>query len=180
MTILVCFSGQIGSGKTSVSAAVAAALGWGRTGFGDYLRAEIARTSGDPEAREVLQDLGQRLVETDPEAFCRSVLIAGNFKPGDNFLIDGVRHVDIFRILKRLGAPSIARLLFLDVANSHRLARVRDRVDGDDFVRAETHRVESELRNELPALADRVVDATQPFDEVVSDCLACIGTWQQA
>lgn len=91
MTVLVCFSGQIGSGKSSVSVAVATALGWSRTGFGDYLRAQIVQAGGDPHSRETLQDLGQRLVEADPEEFCRSVLNDGGFRPGEDFLIDGVR-----------------------------------------------------------------------------------------
>jgi cytidylate kinase len=43
MTLLLCFSGQIGSGKSSASIAVAEALGWKRTGFGDYLRSERSR-----------------------------------------------------------------------------------------------------------------------------------------
>ena len=83
MSLLICFSGQIGSGKTSVSAAVAEALGWRRTGFGDYLRSEIERLGGDPSSRQALQDLGQKLVDEDPTAFCREVLLAGGFRPGD-------------------------------------------------------------------------------------------------
>lgn len=180
MTMLVCFSGQIGSGKSSVSSAVAITLGWRRTGFGEFLRDEIVRTGGDPQSREALQNLGQRLIETDPEAFCRSVLAAGGFTPGDDFLIDGVRHVEIFRILGRIAAPSTARLLFLSVDEAHRLARVADRADKDDFARAATHRVEAELRDDLPALADAVVDATRPFDDVVADCLANIKMWQRS
>lgn len=180
MTTLVCFSGQIGSGKSSVSTAVATALCWPRTGFGDYLRAEITRGGGDPQSREALQDLGQRLVEADPEAFCLSVLAAGGFTPGDDFLIEGVRHVEIFHVLERIAAPSTARLLFLDAGNTHRLTRVRDRADKDDFARAATHRVESELRSDLPTLADMVVDATRSFDDVVADCLASIRMWQHS
>jgi dephospho-CoA kinase len=178
MTMLVCFSGQIGSGKSSVSTVVATALGWRRTGFGDYLRAEIVRAGGDPHSRESQQDLGQRLVEADPEAFCRSVLTAGGFTPGDDFLIDGVRHVEIFRILARIAAPSTARLLFLNAGEAHRLARVSDRADKDDFARAATHRVEAELSIDLPALADAVIDATRPFEDVVADCVAIVRTWQ--
>ena len=179
MTLLACFSGQIGSGKSSVSAAVAAALGWRRTGFGDYLRAEIARGGGDSHSREALQDLGQRLVGADPEAFCRSVLAAGGFAPGDDFVVDGVRHVEIFRILGRVAAPSTARLIFLSANEAHRLGRVADRLDKDDFARAATHRVEAELRNDLPTVADIVVDATRPFDDVVAYCIARIRAWRQ-
>lgn len=174
MNLLVCFSGQIGSGKSSVSAATAAALGWRRTGFGDYLRTEVSRRGGDPNSREALQNLGQHLVQADAEDFCRLVLAAAGFRPGDDFVIDGVRHVEIFRNLERLAKPSVAKLLFLDADEAQRLARIRERSDKGDFGRATSHRVEAELQSDLPALADDVVDATRPFDEIVAVCLATI------
>jgi len=179
MTMLVCFSGQIGSGKSSVCTAIAEALGWSHAGFGDYLRSEIVRAGGDPTSREALQDLGQRLVEADAEAFCRSVLASGGFKKGENFLLDGIRHVDIFGILTRIVAPSSTRLLFLSADEIQRLDRVAGRPDKDDFARAVGHRVEAELGNDLPALADAIIDASQSFQDVVSACLAAIKKWQQ-
>ena len=178
MSLLVCFSGQIGSGKSSVSAAVSEALGWRRTGFGDFLRAEIARSGGDPASRQALQDLGQQRVDNDPEAFCRDVLSAGGFRPGDNFVIDGVRHVSIFRILRVLAAPFTARLLFLEASDAARTARVETRSDHSDLERAATHRVESELGDALPEQADAVINANRPFDEVVKNCLTIIGSWR--
>jgi dephospho-CoA kinase len=178
MSLLICFSGQIGSGKSSVSCAVAHALGWRRTGFGDYLRAEIERAGGDPSSRQALQDLGQQRIEADAEGFCRDVLNAGGFILGEDFIIDGVRHFDIFRILERLAAPMSARLLFLGADEAARLIRIEARPDSADFERAEGHPVESELRDELPARADAVVDANVPFQEVVSKCLTDIEAWR--
>lgn len=178
MTLLVCFSGQIGSGKSSVSAAVAAALGWRRTGFGDYLRGEIARLGGDPNDRKALQDVGQKRVEDDPAAFCRDVLAAAGFQPGDDFVIDGIRHVAIFEILAAVGKPSEARLLFLGAPETTRNVRVQSREDGQDFARASTHRVETELQDALPQRADALVDADQSFDRVVAECLALVRRWQ--
>ncbi len=177
MSLLVCFSGQIGSGKSSVTQAVADALGWARTGFGDYLRAELERTGRDPTSREALQDLGQSLVESDAIAFCGAVLNRGGFNPGDGFVIDGVRHVAIYDILAELAPPSTPKLLFLPAGQQSRATRVNARADRADFARAEAHRVEAELRDELPARADAVIDADYPFAEVVSDCLAVIDVW---
>ena len=179
MSLLLCFSGQIGSGKSSVSTAVAEALGWRRTGFGNFLRSEIVRLGGDPNDREALQDLGQRRVDEDPAAFCRDVLAAGGFHPGGDFIIDGVRHVRIFEVLADVGAPTQARLLFLGARDSTRLERVGARADAQDFDRASEHRVEAELRDALPDRADGVVDANQPLDRVVSDCLDLVRGWRQ-
>jgi dephospho-CoA kinase len=179
MSLLLCFSGQIGSGKSSVSTVIAEALGWRRTGFGEYLRSEIARVGGDPNDRKALQDLGQKRVDKDPTAFCRDVLSAGSFMPGDDFVIDGVRHVRIFEILTEVSTPSQARLLFLGALQTTRLARVEARADARDFARASTHRVEAELHDALPQRADGIVNADQSLDHVVSDCLELIRHWQQ-
>ena len=54
MSVLLCFSGQIGSGKSSVSAAVAEALRWRRTGFGVYLRGEIARFDIGAKGKQIV------------------------------------------------------------------------------------------------------------------------------
>lgn len=178
MSLLLCFSGQIGSGKSSVSTAVAAALGWRRTGFGDYLRNEIARLGGDPSDRNALQDLGQKRVEDDPAAFCRDVLAAAGFQPGDDFVIDGIRHDTIFELLAALGVPSQARLLFLGAGETTRIARVGTRPDAGDFDRASKHRVEAELAGALPRRADGMVNADQPFDHVISDCLNLVEEWR--
>jgi cytidylate kinase len=177
MSLLLCFSGQIGSGKSSVSAAVAEALGWRRTGFGDYLRGEIARSGGDPDDRQELQDLGQVRVDQDALYFCRDVLAAGGFQPGDNFVIDGIRHVIIFEHLSQVSAPSDAKLIFLAAGEVTRSSRVQTRSDAGDFERASRHRVEAELRLALPDRADATIDADHALERVVADCLDCIRTW---
>lgn len=178
MSLLLCFSGQIGSGKSSVSTAVATALGWRRTSFGDYLRNEITRLGGDPNDRKALQDLGQKRVEDDSAAFCRDVLVTAGFQPGDDFVIDGIRHVTIFEVLAAVSKPSQARLLSLGAPETTRNARVQARADAQDFVRASIHRVENELQDALPRRADAVVDADQPLDRVVADCLDLVRRWQ--
>ena len=178
MNLLLCFSGQIGSGKSSVSTAVARILGWRRTGFGDYLRTKIARCGGDPDDRMSLQDLGQARVDANPEAFCAEVLAAGGYSPGDNFIVDGIRHVRIFEILARVSHPSKAKLLFLDAGEVTRSNRVRLRADAKDFARASAHHVEFELIGTLPERADGVVDADQPMCRVIADCLMLIGLWR--
>lgn len=178
MSLLLCFSGQIGSGKSSVSTEVAQGLGWRRAGFSDYLRAEIVRQGGDPEDRKSLQDLGQSLVNADPMTFCQKVLAAGGFRPGDDFVIDGIRHVSIFEILARVSQPSEAKLLFLHAGEIPRNARVQSRTDAGDFARASAHRVEAELTDALPKRADGIVDANQPIDRVLADCLRLVGLWR--
>ena len=133
---------------------------------------------GDPTSRQALQNLGQQRVETDPEGFCRAVLAAGRFMPGENFVMDGLRHKAILRILARLTSPSTVRLLFLDATEASRAARVAIRANDSDFQRAQAHDVEAELFKELRTQADLVVNGDQPFEGVVAKCLAAVETWR--
>jgi dephospho-CoA kinase len=180
MPLLVSLSGRIGSGKSSVAETLAATLGWKGTSFGGFLRAELTRRGKDAGSREALQDLGQMLVDADAEGFCKAVLDAGGFRPGDNFILDGVRHLSIQKLITNLAVPSAARLIFLDASGESRLRRMGDRPAAvRDFDRAEAHKVESEMSESLPAIANACIDANQKFETVIDQCLIVIRTWMR-
>jgi hypothetical protein len=173
--LVVCLSGRIGSGKSSVANRLAQALGWPKAGFGDYLRMRIAQEGGNPDSRQALQDLGQSLVDADPDQFCADVLGSTGFAPGGNLILDGVRHARIYARIARLVAPSGTCLLHLSADDAHLKQRVGSRPRGAaDLDRAESHRVESEVLLELPELADVVLDANCLLAYVVADCLAAV------
>ena len=96
--LVVAFSGKVGSGKSSVSAAVAQKLGWARVGFGDYVR-KVALTQHLEATRQTLQDLGQHLLDTDARAFCEAVLAQAPISSSP-LVIDGVRHEHVLQLLK--------------------------------------------------------------------------------
>jgi len=174
--IVACFAGRIGSGKTSVTNALSKCLNWRRVGFGDYVRSELDRRGGNPDVRRELQDLGQRLVEADPESLCREVLSLGHFRPGEDLLVDGIRHVAIYRVLVDIVKPSRTCLLFLSANDNVREARTAGR--GELAVgSAESHLVEAELTKTIPDIADAVVDAEGGFRDVVSRCVDVLATW---
>lgn len=178
MSLLVCLAGQIGSGKSSVRKALADELGWGHASFGDYLRAQIEKSGGDPTSREALQDLGKAEIEADSVGFCQRVLESGGFRSGADFLIDGVRHTDVLRILQELAVPSATKLLFLAATDDVRRARISSRTDHADLARAEGHAVESEIKEGVRGMADAEIDASAPLQMVTAECLALIRTWQ--
>lgn len=175
MTIgtVACFAGKIGSGKTSVTRALAQCLGWRRVGFGDYVRAELTRRGGNPEVREELQNLGQQLVDSDPVSLCRAVLDAGDFSPGEDLLVDGIRHAAVYRALVEIVKPSQTGLIYLGATDDVRSLRAVQR--GDAIAAATDHRVEAELETTLPVIADAVVEAGGSFTRVLSDCLDVFG-----
>src|SRR5262245_26710720 len=102
--IAICFSGAIRSGKSTLSSGVAAQLDCPRVSFGDQVRAEAARR-GLSQTRQVLQNLGQSLVQTAPIEFCKAVLSQAHWKHDTSIVIDGVRHVLILDSLRTLVAP---------------------------------------------------------------------------
>lgn len=172
---VICFSGRIGSGKSSVTSALADALDWPKAGFGDYLRALLLQQGNVAPTREQLQDLGQELVTADPDRFVLDVMKSSGFLPGGNLLLDGIRHVDIYHRVVALAAPSLACLLHLSTDDMHVKERVEKRGDGlSDLSRAEGHVVESELATSLPSIADLIIDASAPLDDVVMQCLGAM------
>lgn len=172
MPLVVCFSGRIGSGKSSVTEALSTALNWERAGFGDYLRHRITEQGGDPTSRQTLQDLGQSLVELDPDAFCLAVLQFGKYREGADLLVDGIRHADIYRRIVRLTAPACVRLIHLEADDTEIAGRVAARANGSvDLPRAERHPVEAELAQSLPSIADVIVNANKSLPSVLDACI---------
>ena len=175
--LVACFSGRIATGKTSVTQMLAEALGWRRTSFSDYLRALLAEQGNSDPTREALQDLGQALVTSDPDKFCRDVLTHGGFVPGGSFLLDGIRHVDIQERVVRLVAPSHCCLIHLAASDEVVAQRFLERgASEEELRRAESHVVERDLAAALPQVADAVVDASQPIAAVLEQCLNVIRT----
>ena len=171
---VACFAGKTGSGKTSVTKALAECLNWRRVGFGDYVRAELARRGGNPDDGQELQDLGQLLVDSDPVSLCRAVLDSVDFRPGDDALLDGIRHATIHQAIVEFVRPSRTCLIYLRAADDLRGLRAIERGRAEAG-RAETHRVEAEVATVLPSIADAIVDAAASFSTVLLQCLDVLG-----
>lgn len=175
MLPIVCFSGSIGSGKSSVSKSVAQRLGCKRAGFGDYVRHLVASLDGDPNSRKELQDLGQSRVEADASEFCDGLLRYAEFEAPEQMVVDGIRHGRVFALLRQKFHPQQVILLHLDVEDGTRRTRFASR-DGtaDGLEPALAHAVEKESEGYLPSVATSVIDANRPFLEVVQACLQAI------
>jgi dephospho-CoA kinase len=174
--LVICFAGGIGSGKSSVSLALAERSSWKRASFGEYLRS-LSRVDGTTPTRQELQDLGKRMVEDSEERFCIDVLAHGGIIAGGNGFVDGVRHASVLMRLRALLAPSVVRLILLSVSAGDRHARVLSRAEGGEFAIADSHPVEAETRDALPRLADLTLDSATTFDSVVDQCASAIRQW---
>jgi cytidylate kinase len=173
-SIIVGFAGKIGSGKTTISAALAEALNWPRASFGDYVRG-VARERGLEESREVLQEIGASLAE-NPDEFCLSFLGLVDWKPGQNLVVDGIRHAKIIDALRRVTEPSRVFLVFVRVDERVRRKRLLDNRDAGKQAAFgyEAHTTEADVNTVLPALADLVADGARPVPDLVNQIVAWI------
>jgi cytidylate kinase len=176
--LAITFSGRIATGKTHVTQVLADALAWPRASFSDYLRKVLAaRGIAEPD-RKMLQDLGQSLVQSDPDAFCRNVIGQVAFVPGTNLVLDGIRHIDIQRRVAIAVLPSRARLIHLAADDDLLAQRVRRRGTSQmELQRANEHEVEQELLETLPGIANAIIYTSQSLSVVMRECLQMIEHW---
>jgi transcriptional regulator with XRE-family HTH domain/cytidylate kinase len=165
---IIAFTGQRGSGKTTISEGVAKVLNWPRASFGDYLRA-AAKRQGVGDATENLQELGATLAQ-EPDRFCDAVLTFSKWEAGEPLVVEGIRHQEILDSLRRKVAPLEVRLVYLELGEMERLRRLAEReFSTDERIRAvESHSTESQVKDVLFDAADFRV-STETSTEVVVD-----------
>ena len=172
--LVLVFSGQIGSGKSKLSGEVAEALSWSYASFGNYIRS-VAHSQGLDDTREVLQELGAGLVEKGAEDFCRALLAHYNWRSGEPLVIDGLRHKEVADALRRLVAPLEIRIVFLEVDEKIRKARLatEKQRDFEMFETVQKHSTEMQVKKELPRIADLTLQGNRKTQDLVHD----IVTW---
>lgn len=173
--LVIAFSGKLGSGKTTISKGTAAALGWPRVGFGDYVR-KVVRERGMEETRQNLQQIGTDLLEGEPREFCRAVLSSDGWTRGEPLIVDGLRHVRTISIIQDLITPATLRIVSISLADATRLDRLRqrDQVDSASMFISEAHSSEQEVDFILSSVADKVLDGEKPIEALIAETAAWI------
>lgn len=142
----IIFIGRICSGKSSLSKLVSEATGISKASFGGYLF-KLAPNLGLKTDRENLQDLGQSLIDSNPEKFLIDVIEFSGAP--DEMIFDGVRH----QIIKdKIEENSIFTISFyIDVQADVRYERGVQRGDSniskEEFLKWDNHIVEREIEN---------------------------------
>lgn len=170
-TIVVCFSGRIAIGKTSISKELARQLNCPWTGFGDYVRVEATKRGLNPQNRDQLQGLGESLIkEHGFEWLCREVVAAANWAGDRPLVVDGIRHVQAFQTIRRLLPSHRTVLIHLKLDSEEALgARARERgMESAQRAAWETHSTEQQVLSTLPNLADLTVSAGLPLQEITT------------
>jgi len=177
MPLVVAFAGKIGSGKTTITKSLAEALGWSRTGFGDYVR-KVVREQGLASTRENLQRVGTEMLRRDVNNFCKSVLSNGGWQPGENLIIDGLRHVETIEVIRKAVRPADLRTVYIYVPEKARLARLRQRGDGDEgtISNVERHSSEQQVDSILRSRVDLLVEGSRPVEAIVAELAEWVRT----
>jgi len=176
-SIVVCFSGRIGIGKTSASKALAERLNCPWTGFGDYIRSVATNRGLNPDDRDEMQELGASLIDEHGfEWLCGHVIAAARW-PGDcPLVVDGIRHAEAFQTIRRL-LPSHRTVLILLMTDSEEAlgARLTERgIDPALRAKWEAHSTETQVLSNLPMIANLVVSANLPVDKVTAQIMSFI------
>ena len=171
MNVVACFSGGIGSGKTTLASAVAERMGLKVASFGAFVR-QTARSRGIGEERAALQALGETLIaEMTFDGFCRAVLEATGWDGAGSVAVEGIRHVAAFDTIKRLAAPLPAKLFFVDVPRDVRQARADGARPSEqsDLAKADAHSTEKDVHGALREIADLTLDGTRDIDALTEE-----------
>lgn len=167
--IVVCFSGRIAIGKTSVSKTLAQELNCPWSGFGDYVRTVAMRRGLNSEDRDQLQMVGESLIrEHGFQWFCKEVINAANWTGDCPLVIDGIRHAEAFQTVARLVAPHKTVLIHLTIESEDALqARTKERgLDSARRAKWEAHSTEQQVLSTLPGIANLVVPTNLTLDEI--------------
>lgn len=166
---VIVLSGAIGTRRSAISIEVAKSLGWGRVKFSDFLKSQIEEDGLDPNDRRLLQKVGQSLVQTDIDRFIAGVLaLAETWEPGQNLIVDGLRHAEVRLALSEKVEPSALYHVHVEVdevtrqETAEKVGRIHERV----LYRYDQDLTEAQIPKILPAYADDIVDGSLPLSIV--------------
>lgn len=162
--IVIGISGHIGAGKTTLAQFLSAECGF------QYLRYSMVLAEwlkADPASRANLQEVGWKVMSGSSQIELNRVLIQ-QIDRRRECVVDGLRHIIDYESLKREFPQNFA-LIFLNAPTQTRFKRIRDRfVSYDDFLKADSHQVESNIDALLPS-ADLVLDGEKSVVEVAEN-----------
>jgi dephospho-CoA kinase len=172
---IISISGRISSGKSYAAQLIQNKFDFPVASFGSYLNYYCEQKNLSTN-RKTLQDIGEKLVETNPQQFIIDVVshFIGN---ADKIVLEGVRHKLIFEKLKNITEKHLAIFIDADVQTRYEryYKRNKDSDEGktfEQFIISDNHPVELEIE-ELKPFCNIVIDSTKEYsDELFKFILA--------
>lgn len=162
MSWLICLSGSIASGKTTLAEALEVAFPCSaRLAFGDVVRRRVLIAKCEPTRRN-LQDMGLQLIAEGWSQFVDDLLSDLTTDP-EVLIVEGIRHQEAVNALTERLPTRKLLLIYVEVGREQqrqRLARLGE-TQG-----ATMHDVERDV-DLLRSIADLVVSTEQPVDKLV-------------
>jgi Fic family protein len=162
-------SGAKGAYTSALSEVLAEILAWKHARFSDFIRGEAAASGESPEDTRVLQRIGQHLVEKQLTYFVTSVLNTAGWRSGDDLVLDGLRHADVFRELKRQVDGScdirVAHVALADKAERADRVKRSEGVTDDQFRIYDQDATETQVE-ETPVYAHLELNGAEPRGEL--------------
>jgi dephospho-CoA kinase len=162
MRAIICLSGEIASGKTTVARSLAERLPQAIVrSFGDVVR-QKAVNQGKKLDRATLQAVGMSLIADGWESFVDELL---KDVPSSSaiLVIEGIRHREAAEEIARRNLCDRFLTVYLMVDPQVQQARLAER--GETLV-SRAHAVESSLA-EVKAVANLIIDSRLPVVEIV-------------
>jgi hypothetical protein len=172
---VIALSGAKGVYTGALGIVVAEILGWKRVRFSDFIRTQAVSNGENADDTGVLQRIGQQLVREQPENFVRSVLEMVGWTSEENLILDGLRHAEVFRELRRQIGPSAnLRVVHVNIGDRARRADRAKRAEGLTDVEFELYDkdpTEAEVEGS-PAYANLTLDGAEPRGELAKAIIA--------
>lgn len=98
-----------------------------------------------------------------------------DWNPGRPLIVDGVRHLEVVQTLRRLVAPCVITLIYINLDKEDHTIRLKSKgITGSAEIQAiEKHSTEVQVARLLSS-ADLVLDGDKPVDELVNEIVAWI------
>lgn len=170
MRAVICLSGGIAAGKTTVAHGLVEYFpGAAVRSFGDVVRRH-ARSQGKPLDRATLQVVGLALIDAGWQSFVDTLFedVPQRVKV---LIVEGIRHRQAVDEIKKRHLSDITLIVYLKVDPHVQEMRLQHRGESPS---SRVHPVESSLA-EVEAIADLVVDGDLPLDQITDIILAAIG-----
>jgi cytidylate kinase len=159
----IIISGEISSGKSTISELLSNRLNIPVVSFGKYLKHYCINNDIKPD-RKNLQDIGERFIITDISKFLNDTI---NFAAPncDSLIFEGVRHSRMLELIKSKSVKT--KSFFLEMPKNQRLENFKKREkeidikkDSGYFENLNKHKVEQEISN-VKELCEYIISSGQ-------------------
>lgn len=157
---VICISGKIGSGKSTITQAICALSGMTSRSTGEFVR-KVAIQRGIKEIdRSILRRIGVEYISKGWDIFCHSFLQYCDWTPGRAFVIDGIRHIGFYEGIKSLIAPTKSFLVYIEIDEAERASRIqlRDQSNLPENDQHETELYYEDIRNNADIIVQNNMD----------------------